>query len=230
MDKCKLNFTIDALMFLCVASLVGMGLMIKFVLIPGKERWVKYGRNVDLLLFGLDRHEWGTIHLIVALVLLGLLVLHIVLHWKMIIAMYERLVTRKRPRRVIALVFLAACAFLITSPLFVRPDVKELKRGEGRHETSQTTENRVGESLDQLGKDVHDVTEESNQHTVSPFIVRGRMTLGEVSYRYSVPIGYLIQQLGIPVGTSSKERLGWLKKRYGFRMGDVERVIQEYYE
>ncbi len=50
-------------MFLCMMAIVGIGMLIKFILLPGKEAAVVYGRKVDLLLFGLDRHAWGTIHL-----------------------------------------------------------------------------------------------------------------------------------------------------------------------
>ena len=91
-DKSKVSFVIDALMFLCMMAIAGIGFLMKFVLIPGKERWVKYGRNVDLYLLGMDRHEWGTIHLVIGFILLGLLVLHIILHWKMILAMYHRFI------------------------------------------------------------------------------------------------------------------------------------------
>ncbi|MBU0567408.1 DUF4405 domain-containing protein, partial [bacterium] len=84
-DKSKVNFVIDALMFLCMMAITGTGFLMKFVLIPGQERWVKYGRNVELLLLGIDRHEWGAIHLVLGFILLGLLVIHIILHWKMIL-------------------------------------------------------------------------------------------------------------------------------------------------
>ena len=83
--KGKLNFIIDALMFICMMAIAGLALLMKFILIPGKDRLAKYGRGVDLSLLGMDRHEWGTIHLAIGLALLGLLTLHIILHWKAII-------------------------------------------------------------------------------------------------------------------------------------------------
>ena len=82
--KGKLNFIIDALMFLLMVAMTGLGFLMKYILVPGKDRPSKFGRQVDLYFMDLDRHEWGKIHLILGFVLLGLLVLHIVLHWKSI--------------------------------------------------------------------------------------------------------------------------------------------------
>ena len=56
-NKVKLNFVIDALMFLCMAAIAGMGFLMKYVLLPGRESTIKYGRRVDLSLFGLYRHN-----------------------------------------------------------------------------------------------------------------------------------------------------------------------------
>ena len=106
-DKPKLNFTISALMFLVMMAMAGLGFLMKYVLIPGKDRWVKYGRNVDLTLFGLDRHQWGSIHLYLGLTLLGLLALHIILHWHQIVGLFHRLITPRR-RKLVLLVFVTA--------------------------------------------------------------------------------------------------------------------------
>ncbi len=59
MDKTKLNFFIDASMFLTMMALAGLGLLIKYVLIPGRIAWAQYGRQMELTWLGLDRHAWG---------------------------------------------------------------------------------------------------------------------------------------------------------------------------
>ncbi|MDI6792955.1 MAG: DUF4405 domain-containing protein [bacterium] len=132
-DKSKVNFVNDALMFLCIMAITGIGFLMKFVLIPGQERWVKYGRNVELSLFGMDRHEWGEIHLVLGFVLIGLLVLHIILHWKMILCLYRKLIGSQRVRRIIAAVFIIVCLIGLIFPFIVKPEVQGLSRGEGRH-------------------------------------------------------------------------------------------------
>jgi len=38
-NKSKLNFVIDAVMFLVLMAMAGLGFLMNYVLIPGKERW-----------------------------------------------------------------------------------------------------------------------------------------------------------------------------------------------
>ena len=98
MKKSKLNLIIDAILLLCMAAIAGIGLLMKNVLVPGYKRWDIYGRNVELYFWGLDCHQWGTIHFIIELVLLALLVLHIALHWSMILGIYRKLIPNPRTR------------------------------------------------------------------------------------------------------------------------------------
>jgi len=130
-NKSNVNFVIDALMSLCMMAMAGIGLLIKYVLLPGSEAQVKYGTKVNLYLFGLDRHEWGTIHLIIGFVLGGLLVLHIVLQWTQILNVYRKLISGQTPRRIIAVVFIIISLVLVVFPLVVKPEVQEFERGGG---------------------------------------------------------------------------------------------------
>lgn len=132
MDRPRLNFVIDILMFMLLAALVGIGLLMKFVLIPGRERWAKYGRHVELYLFGMDRHDWGAIHFYLALILLGVLVLHLILHWTMIVALFQRLVTTPKARTILLGVLLLGSLLLIYFPFLVSPEVEDIGRGRGR--------------------------------------------------------------------------------------------------
>ena len=91
MDKAKLNFVIDALMFLCLMAMAGLGFLMHYILPPGRRVHAVYGRNVDLTWLGWDRHDWGDIHLYLAFTLLGLLTVHLILHWSMIVGLFARL-------------------------------------------------------------------------------------------------------------------------------------------
>ncbi len=132
MNKAKLNFAIDALMFLCMAAIAGMGFLMKYVLLPGRESTIKYGRRVDLSFLGLDRHDWGAVHLYLGFLLLALLVLHIVLHWNMIPGLFARLVANSRERWKIALIYAVVAAVLLLFPFLVSPRVEDAGAGEGR--------------------------------------------------------------------------------------------------
>lgn len=130
-DKPKLNFIIDALMFLVMMAMAGLGFLMKYVLIPGRARWVKYGRNVDLTLLGWDRHDWGDLHLYLGFTLLGLLILHVILHWKQIVGLFQRFIPPER-RTLVLVVFVLLAVFLIYFPFLMTPEVGELGRGLGR--------------------------------------------------------------------------------------------------
>jgi hypothetical protein len=85
--KVWLNFVIDAAMFFSLTGIALMGLVIKYVLPPGSggggrgRGGLSHGAETFL---GLNRHEWGSVHYSLALILLGLLVLHLLLHWSWI--------------------------------------------------------------------------------------------------------------------------------------------------
>lgn len=136
-ERSKLNFLVDALMFICMAALAGIGLLMKYVLLSGQGIWAEYGEMVDLYFFGLDRHEWGDIHLYIAFILTGLLALHIILHWKMIPGLYRKLIGAQKIRQITALVFLVTCTLLLALPFILDPEVKEHEgRGRNRVEAS----------------------------------------------------------------------------------------------
>ena len=128
MNKSKVNLIIDALLFLCVMAITGIGLLMKYVLLPGKETAAVYGRKVELFLFGMDRHAWGRIHLIIAFVFLGLITLHVVLHWNMILSIYCRLIGSKVVRRIVAVIIFVVGTFLVVSPFFVKPEIQKSER------------------------------------------------------------------------------------------------------
>jgi len=132
MEKQKLNFVIDALMFLCLMAMAGLGFLMKYVLLPGRQAWSKYGRNVELTWLGWDRHDWGEIHLYLAFALLGLLTIHLILHWQMILGLYARLLPDPQTRRRVAWAVLVLTVLLLSFPFLITPDVRERGRGGGR--------------------------------------------------------------------------------------------------
>jgi hypothetical protein len=131
MEKPKLNFVIDALMFLCLMAMAGLGFLMKYTLPPGREVWAKYGRNVELTWLGWDRHDWGVIHLYLAFTLLALLTIHLILHWSMILGLLARLLPAPKMRQRVALAFLLVSLLLIYFPFLVTPEVGE-RGGPGR--------------------------------------------------------------------------------------------------
>ncbi len=131
MDKSKLNFVIDGLMFFCLMAMAGLGFLMEYVLVPGRQAWSKYGRNVELSWLGWDRHDWGDIHLYLAFTLLGLLTIHLILHWQMILGLYTRLLPEPQTRSRLAWAALVLTVLLLSFPFLITPNVSERGRGGG---------------------------------------------------------------------------------------------------
>ena len=91
--KSKLNLSIDIVMFLLLVTMAGIGFLMKYVVVSGEERNVIYGNQTELEFFGLTRHQWGSIHLIISIIFLVLLSLHIILHWKLIVSIFNSMFT-----------------------------------------------------------------------------------------------------------------------------------------
>jgi hypothetical protein len=149
MNKTNLNFVIDALMFLCMTAIAGLGFLMKYVLLPGRESTIKYGHRVELYLLGLDRHDWGAIHLYLGFSLLTLLVLHILLHWNMIPGLFTRLVAPSRQRWQIASVYVLLIAALLLFPFLISPEVKDAGAGRGGRYGAQGEMGPAGSSAEQ---------------------------------------------------------------------------------
>ena len=120
--KPTLNFIINALMLFCMSAITGTGFLIKYTLISRQEQMIRYGNKVNLSLLGMDRHEWGTIHFIFAYILIGLLVLHIILHWKIIVSVYKKLSQKKPVIKFITIVFITICFLFILIPFIINKD------------------------------------------------------------------------------------------------------------
>jgi len=143
MNRGKLNLIIDALLLLSLAGIVGIGLLMNYVLVPGFQRMAVYGRNVELSLMGMDRHQWGTIHYIAGLVFAALMVLHVVLHWGMIVSLARQLLPSRPLRWTAAIVLLAATALLVVAGRWATPDVSETGgRGHGRSRHGRSLRHR----------------------------------------------------------------------------------------
>lgn len=96
MARPTLQLAVDSLALVACTFVATTGLVLETALPPGSGR-LEAGlpdRQI-LLLWGLSRHEWGRIHLWAAYLLLTILLLHLAMHWKWLLAM----LTRKREKK-----------------------------------------------------------------------------------------------------------------------------------
>jgi hypothetical protein len=223
-DKSKLNLSIDIIMLLFLLPVAGIGFLIKYVLVPGIQRNSIYGNNVDLEFWGLSRHQWGTVHLILSIVFLFLLILHILLHWRFITCVFKKLVPHKTLRIIITGALTLMGFLCIAFPLLVKPEV--IQR-EPLHQ------NRAAGITHSSEKEMHNSRNNitSNENVIDDlkekYDINGSMTLEYVARKYNVPINIIAKCIKIPENMSG-EKLGRLKKLYAFTMDDIRECIEKY--
>jgi len=216
-DKSKLNLSLDIIMLLLIMAIAGIGFLMKYVLIPGFQKNVLYGKHVDLVLWGLPRHQWGTIHLVLSIAFLVLLILHFLLHWNMIVCIFKRMITHKSLRIAFAGMLTVIIILFISFPLFVEPEIIDKipmhKNRNSRNNNSDSAFNNTSELSTSADTKVYDVN--------------GSQTLQFVADKYNVPVSTITADLKIPV-TLAGEKLGRLRKSYLFTMDDVRNSISNY--
>lgn len=246
-NNSKLNLSIDIIMFVVMMIIAGIGFMIKYVLVPGFKRNEIYGKDLELYFWGLERHQWGTIHLILSFTLLFLLLLHIILHWKMIQCIYKKMISNKTVRISLAASFIVVSVIFGIGPLFIKPEIYTVvshnyhrneyrKYNEKIHHSDSFEYKPIDEDQGRAGT-IHakipitrKIQSENHKeglhrrHQLYDIEVYGSMTLNEVAKKYNIPVAGLASSINVPEEFVN-ERLGRLRKQYGFHMDDLRNYI-----
>jgi len=225
LNKSKLNLSIDIIMFLVMLLIAGMGFLIKFVLVPGYKRNELYGKDVELFYFGLDRHEWGSIHLLLGFIFLFLLCLHLIFHWKQIVSIFKRMVASKPLRIVLVNLVLVLSLLFLFAPFVVKP----LAVPQIHHalQAKAKAPERIIVMVDSC-EPKHETNlqgRHNNRHAMQNVEIYGSMTLQQVADKYDIPAAKIAGEFNIPL-TYRTEKLGRLRKRYTFRMGELKQFIE----
>lgn len=231
----KFNLLIDLLLTLALALIAGIGFLIKYILPPGRERILKYGDNKDLFFLGLDRHQWGGIHLIVALAMLGLLLLHILLHWKTLLCLMRKAIPATGLRRFLwAIVGILSFAFLLFA-FFISPEQREAGDFLHRNSHSSPAQPRTPSlpSVPQMEMKTRpagtmmDHGREQRHANEDHSALNGRMTLTDVAEHYKIPMAEVKKRLGLPADIDPLETLGRLRKAHGFTMQQARERLEK---
>lgn len=243
-DRGKINLVIDLLMFIDFALIGGIGFLIKYTLPPGRERILKYGENTELFFLGLDRHQWGTIHLTAAYVIIGLLVLHVVFHWGTIKVLVRKTVPSLRLRWALVTGFVILATGLLLFSFAVKPE----KAGQSEYLHRNFPHGRTHDYSDVKAVPESSVpgegekTEESSRHEEqkAPAAVheehgghegaealQGRMTVIDAAKLYGLSAAEVKQRLGVPGDVSDYETIGRLRRIYGFSMTQARERLGE---
>ena len=207
MKRTQLNFGIDAAAFVGFMLLLATGLLLEYQLpagsggLQGRGSGRGTGEQQIALLWGWTRHDWGQIHYWIAVVCMAVLALHLVLHWKWILAVVKGAHDDASGYRcAVGLASLIGVVLLCAMPLVV--STQQVSRHElaGEQGSAETDA-----SLD--------------EHTV-----RGSMTVSEVAVALDRPVDKLLKDLGLPASTEPSDRMGQVLRRNGREMSDVHRL------
>jgi len=239
----SLNLVINSLMLVALAFIAGVGFLMKYSLLPGREKILKYGANTELYFLGLDRHQWGSFHLMAAYLMLGLLILHVILHWKTIVCLARNAVPGRTLRRTLGTGMVLLCAgffvfsFVITPTradredylyrnsrggAFENPILPEPTDGEGLQEP----EGRKRPSLEDVAEPSREPGGEDRGKGAHTRIV-GSMTVAEVALVHGISVAEVKRRLGLPDHISGQEQMGRLRRLYGFTMSQVEERLEK---
>lgn len=233
-NKSKVNLIIDAILFIVLMSITGLGLMIKYILLPGYLRNEIEGNSTELYFMGLSRHQWGTIHLILGILFISLLVLHIILHWGIICSIFRKIISGKTARISIAIFIGIFSISLALSPFLINPEVAPLDR-KYRHNripsrfiNTESQQNIIQSNNDKVSPiPINKEAEVSDIHhnQYEDIDINGTKTLYEISRKYNISVEELARTINVPV-IYSNERLGRLKRRYGFSLDDLKLYVK----
>ena len=198
------NFILDGMLLLLFGGLVWTGFLIHYILPPRHGHF----RGTELLLWGWDRHDYGKIHFYLAITTLVLITAHLWLHWSWVCGTIRSLLGQgrlKSGRRIIygVIFLLILAAGIVGSLVWVNTQVENVALENNRREY------RKGEtSITQIGQ----------------------RSLQEISQMTDVPISQFVKELNLPLDVDIYERLGRLRRQYGFDMEDIREVIEKHRE
>lgn len=218
MRRPQVNFIIDSIAFCAFFFLTTTGILMRYILPPGSGHFTT--------IWGLDRHQWGTIHFWLSIALFGVLALHLILHWKWIVC-----VLTGKPREesgyrsVLGFISLIIVVALSVSPLIQEKEVSSNNQTRGlRSNDLIIKEDSIIEKSNIINKTI------PSAHKYEDLLIKGSMTLNEAAGSSRVPLNYLLKELNLPSSLTGNEQLGQLKRRYGFELNQVREIILKYKE
>jgi len=231
----KINLLIDLLLTLALALIAGIGLLIKYILPPGRERILKYGENKDLFFLGMDRHQWGEVHLVAAYVMLALLLLHILFHWKAILCLVRKAISPVWLRRPLWAIIGVLCLAFFLFAFFISPEQREASDFLHRHAHSAAAKMMINQDLNASGPEKElsseaPKTDHGQEHLHMDgdhSSLNGRMTLADAAKQFGIDLDEVKKRLGLPADVDSLETLGRLRKAYGFTMQEARDRLEK---
>jgi len=228
MKRNIINFLIDSLGLLCFTLLFITGIILFYILPQG------IGHYHTLL--ELDRHEWGQIHFWIAVVMISTMCIHLFLHWRWILQTIKSDSTNKYVSRLgIGIILLCSLIIFIVTPLLGVVDSVENNYSqimETPVSANHQVNNLIESNIKREDKNISNVYGGKNKIEASVhqnyllYNINGSYTLQEVEDLTGVSCQILLKNLSLPFNIPDGTKLGYLKRKYGFKMSDIRRIIQ----
>ena len=210
MKRTHLNFVIDGSAFAAFLFLMSTGLLLRYQLpagsggLHGVGAGGGAGEHPVVLLWGLTRHEWGQIHYWIAGILIAVLAVHALLHWKWISCVIRGTRSDASGLRFgIGFASLLALLLLAAVPLVVSTD--EVSRSQLQQQRSN------GENAKSPESDIE---------------LRGSMTVAEVATTTGMPVDVLVARLNLPGDVSPNDPIGRTLRQNGMRMSALRQKLR----
>jgi hypothetical protein len=203
-----LNFATDLFIAAIFLSIIGTGLVIRYVLPAGSGH--------SRTLWSLGRHDWGDVHFWLAVAACVLALLHVALHWQWVCVTASRLARAdyKTPggparitRRAAAGISVIVLAVSLTGFTWIaRSNVRAVSSGTER---ASAVAGNLGLS------DGHGAT------------LRGSMTLADASAVTHLSVAQMRQILDLGADASPDQRLGQLSREAGLTMAQARDKLMQ---
>lgn len=200
MKKADWQYVVNTLLFICLVGIVLIGLLLGLVIPEGPS-----APESSKYFLSLHRHQWGSIHFILSLSFIFLIVIHLTLDWTWIKGRAVRLFNDRWKAALIATTGLSLL-LLFAIWLFYPKEPGAYEGygiGRGKNDSAFITDNE------------------------DYVVVTGQVTFQDLEKATGIPSQRMIEALGLPGNTSTKDSIGRLRKKHGFSPADLRDVLTE---
>lgn len=210
MSRPNWNYVVDVVMFSLMGTMIFIGVLMGFFLASGPvvDEGSKY-------VWGLHRHQWGDIHMILSFVFVAFFILHLLLHWSWIKGATKKLL---RSPSALAVILLLPALLILLAWSFSEKDSPAY--AEFGHRAGA----RMGRTVElPPAPPVEEVAAGKKQP--KKVEINGRMSLADVEKATGISAKKIAQGLGLPQDAPLDQNLGQLRRRYNFEMQQVRDLV-----
>lgn len=205
MSRTAVSFWLDLASLLVMLGLALTGGITHYVLPSGTGNW--------LTLFGWGRHDFGRLHFYLGLAVVVLLTLHLAWHWSWLCGFVAKRLGKdapsRRARRVAGAATAACAGLLLVGGLAWASSLVEHRFEQGDRRRGAASEAAIYQG---------------DEDCPAAATINGRMTVEEAAAAAGISPSALLQALGVAYPVDPQERLGRLRRRFGFSMQEVRRL------